>query len=448
MIIIDNFSQVTAQIETERGISKEALAEAVEQALISACKKKYSEEYELEATLNPITGEATIWRIRTVVKTIEEEEADSQITLKDAKTIEKDAKVGDLIKEEMDLTNFGRLAAQTAKQVIIQRIREAEKTSVFDEFTEKKGTIITGTIQKVEPRSYLINLGRIEAFLPPHEQIPGESYQVNDKIRVFVVDIDQTAKGPQIRVSRSHADLLKKLFELEVPEIADSIIEIVSVSREPGKRAKVAVKSNNSSIGAVGTCVGHMGSRIQSIIKEIGNEKIDILEWSEDPRQFIGNSLKPAKITHVAITNEENKEALVVVPKDELSLAIGKQGINVRLAVRLTGWKLDIMSDEEYEEKKGTIDEKAGTSFVNKIQDDLAAQQKEEADAKPKTKKAPKVEKALSEDVTVTVAQLAKQYTMKTVELMEKAKSFNIEIKSNRSKLTPEQVAEIRAKLG
>jgi len=268
MILIDNFTQVTAQIETERGITREELTEAIEQALVSACRRKYTEETRLDANIEPATGEAKIWLTKTVVKKVEDD--DQEITLKEAKTHDAKAKVGKEVRYEVTPSDFGRLAAQTAKQVIIQRIREAEKNVIYNEFKAKVGEIVIGTVQKVEGRSYLINLGRIEAFLPPYEQIQGETFQVKEKIRLYISDVEQTPRGPVIRISRAHSGLLRCLFALEIPEIQDKIIEIVSISREPGKRAKVAVKSNNPAIGAVGTCVGHMGGRIQTIIKEIG----------------------------------------------------------------------------------------------------------------------------------------------------------------------------------
>ncbi len=366
MILIENFSQVAAQIESERGISKEALVIAVEQALVSACRRKFSEEAILEAQLNIETGEATIFQRKTVVAA-EPENAFIEISLEDAQKSAPEIAIGEEITLNVTPSDFGRLAAQTAKQVIIQRIREAEKNSIFDEFKSREGCIITGTVQRIEEKSYLINLGRIETSLMPSEQIPGERFDVKEKIKLFLVGAEKNSRGPFIRVSRSHPGFLGKLFELEIPEIQDGTIEFVSISREAGKRSKIAVKSNNPSVGAVGTCVGHMGGRIQSVVKEIGDEKIDILEWHENPRVFIANSLKPAKITDVILVSEQERSAVVVVGKDQLSLAIGKSGINVRLAVRLTGWKLDILSEEEFAERESDIREKAQLSMAEKI---------------------------------------------------------------------------------
>jgi len=230
-------------------------------------------------------------------------------------------------------------------------MREAEKDLVMNEFSDKIGEIVTGTVQNIEGNTYLINLGKIEAFLPPREQAPGETFNVKDRIRVFIVDIQKTNRGPMIKISRSHTGLIRQLFHIEVPEIQDGIISIKSISRDAGRRTKIAVYSNNQTVGAVGTCVGHMGGRIQAVLREINNEKIDILEWSEDPKVFIGNSLKPATINEVIINDAETREATVVVPDDQLSLAIGKAGQNVRLAVKLTNWKLDISSESEYNKK-------------------------------------------------------------------------------------------------
>ena len=354
VIIIDNYAQVTAQIESERGVTKEEITDAIEQALVSACRKKTSEEANIRAHLDTETGQVKLYHSRTVVDK-KAEDPHMEISKADARKINPKAKVGDEVETEFEVEDFGRIAAQTARQVIVQRIREAEKRSVYDEFEDKIGQMMTGTVQRVENRNYLINLGRIEALLRPRDQIVGEVFVVKEKVRIFVVGVERTTRGPMIHISRSNPGLLKRLFELEIPEIQDGVIEIKSVAREAGKRSKVAVQSHNPSIGAVGTCVGHMGGRIQSIIKELGNEKIDILEWDEQPRNFIANSLKPAKISQVIITDEDEKSAVVVVPKDQLSLAIGGGGINVRLAVKLTGWKIDILGEDEYRERSGDI---------------------------------------------------------------------------------------------
>lgn len=344
MILIDNFAQVIAQIENERGIEKNSIISALEQSLVSAAKRKFSEDLNVFASIEPDSGETNVWVDKTVVDTYSENK-ENELLLDAAKAINPAVSINDTIREDLSPGSFGRLAAQTAKQVILQCIREAEKDLVLKEFTDKIGTLVTGTVQNIEGNTYLINLGKVEAFLNPYDQIKNESFNVKDRIRVYVVDINKTTRGPAIKISRSHSGLVRELFRLEVPEIDDGIIKIKSISRDPGNRTKVAVQSTNENVGAVGTCVGHMGGRIQSILKELNNEKIDILEWHEDPVQFIKNSLKPATITRVTITNPDKKEATVSVPSDQLSLAIGRGGSNVRLAVKLTGYNLDVVDD-------------------------------------------------------------------------------------------------------
>ncbi|MEK9727726.1 MAG: transcription termination factor NusA [Candidatus Margulisiibacteriota bacterium] len=364
MILIENFSQVIAQIESERGIDRTRILDGIEKALISAAKKKYGQELNVNAYINEDSGEARLWMEKVVVNEIEDEL--NELSLTDAQELSDDAELGDTLEIDLDFDEFGRIAAQSAKQVIMQCIREAEKDLVMNEFSDKIGQIVTGTVQNIEGNTYLINLGKIEAFLPPKEQVFGETFNVKDRIRVFVIDIQKSNRGPAVRISRSHPGLIQQLFNLEVPEIQDGIIEIKSISRDAGKRTKIAVHSTNATVGAVGTCVGHMGGRIQAILREINNEKIDILEWNEDPKVFIGNSLKPATISEVIINNESNREATVVVPDDQLSLAIGKSGQNVRLAVKLTNWKLDITSESEHNKSTNS---NAGLSLEEKLKE-------------------------------------------------------------------------------
>jgi N utilization substance protein A len=395
MLTIENFSQVTAQIESERGISKEDLIQAIEQALVSACRKQFSDDSNLFSVINEMTGEASIFIRKIVVEEVENENV--EISLEEAKRDFPGAEEGGEVDINVTPKDFGRLAAQTAKQVIIQRIREAEKNSIYDEYNDKVGQIIIGKVQRIENRNYLINLGRVESVIGVQDQIPGERLAVKEKVRFYLAEVKKTPRGPFVHISRAHPGLLKCLFELEIPEIQDGIIEIMSVSREPGKRAKIAVKTNNPAIGAVGTCVGHMGGRIQSIIREIGHEKIDILEWSDNPREFIANSLKPAKISDVIITNEEERTAIVVVPRDQLSLAIGKQGVNVRLAVKLCNWKLDIMSQEEFANKEGEIKDSMHISIIDRIRMDKERMRQEEAQQSDYDSEAEEVEDALDD---------------------------------------------------
>jgi len=445
MILIDNFSQVMAQIESERGISKDLLVSAVEQALVSACRRRYHDETLLEAKVDPFTGEATIYLVRDVVKDVENEH--TQIEVKEAKKIDPKAKEGARLLVDVTPQDFGRIAAQTAKQVIIQRIREAEKNVIFADFKDKVGKVILGTVQRVENENYLVNLGLAESILSARDQIPGEHFQAKEKIRVYVVDIDKNSRGSLIRISRTHPGLLRELLVNEIPEIQDGIISIMSVSREPGVRSKVAVKSNNPAIGAVGTCVGHMGTRIQTVTKELGREKIDVLEWSDEPKLFIANALKPAKVTDIFITNEKDKTAIVVVPNDQLSLAIGKAGVNIRLAVKLTGWKLDVMSDEEFAKKEPELKAKTHVSIVDKIR---LEKEKEREEAKQKVKKQDAPVKAVHvadephAPAKMKISDLAKMLGVKTKELVDKGKTLGMEL-TLKTVLDETQIDQLKA---
>jgi len=434
MLLIDNFPKVVAQIESERGITKEVLMDAMKVAIISACKKKFPNQENLEVEINPENGEMKILANKTAVTEVNDENL--EILTKEAKKINPDIKKGEVIKIDVTPKDFGRIAAQTAKQVIIQRIREAEKNGIFDEFKAKEGDIVTGTVQRQEFRNYLINLGRVESLLVPSEQIPGELYQTRDHIKVYIAEVSKTSKGPLIKVSRTHPGLLKKLFDLEVPEIHDGVIEVISVAREPGKRSKVAVKTNDPDIGAIGTCVGHMGSRINSIIKELGNEKIDIVEFNDNPRLYIANSLKPSKISKVVILDEEKKEAVVIVPNDQLSLAIGKSGQNVRLAAKLTNWKIDILSEDEYKNKEEEISKILEQKMKEKIAKDKASLEEEENNKKSKKSKTAKVK----------VKDLAKELNITAKELIEKAKKAGITLKSSASTITDDQINILKGK--
>jgi len=459
-MIIENLDQVANQIESERGIEKQFLYDALEQALASACRKHIGDGSQLECKLDPSAGTMQFFRVKEVVDDIFSES--TEILLDEAKKIDKKADLGDEVSVEFIPSDFGRIAAQIAKQVITQRLREAERDSVFSEFEVKIGKVVNGTVQQVENRAYLINLGRTESLLGYYDQIPGERFEINEVIRVYVTNVDRNNKRNMVAISRSHPGLLKALFETEIPEIADGIIEVMSVAREPGVRAKVAVKTNNPSIGAVGTCVGQMGGRIQTIIKELGNEKIDVLEWHEDIKHFISNSLKPAEISNVLITDEENKQATVVVAKDQLSLAIGKGGVNVRLSVNLTGWKLNVISEEEFNENKQSftenlkaVDEKSAGDSSDMLNSSLGKaiakdiNQEKENQIKETQEKFKEKLQSLSKQTEseMKVSVLAKLLNVKTADLIEKAKTKGIEIKSNRSVLTPDQVKNIKEKV-
>lgn len=332
------------QLERERGISKDVLISSLCDAMVAAYKKHMhiKEATNIEAILDEQSGEIGVFMTKLVVNEVEDET--TQISLKDAKEIDEDVDLDDEVKIEVTPDQFGRIAAQSAKQVITQRIREAERNLVLAEFMDKKGTLTTGIIQRVENRNVIVNIGKTDAIMPQKEQIPGEFYKSGNRIRVFVLNVKETTRLPQVIVSHAHAEIVRELFELEVPEIEDGIVEIKSIAREAGFRTKIAVSSNDPEVDSVGACIGPRGSRIQTIVGELKNEKIDIVRWSEDPVEYIVNALSPARIVSVDILADDDyaKEALVVVPDDQLSLAIGREGQNVRLAHKLTGWKIDI----------------------------------------------------------------------------------------------------------
>ena len=349
--------EAAEQFEREKGISKEILVNSLCDALVAAYKKHVRDKdaTNVEAILDEQAGEIGVFRTKVVVENVEDE--NTQISLTDAKEIDEDVELDDEVKIEVTPENFGRVAAQSAKQVITQRIREAERKMVLDEFVSKKGTLITGIIQRRTDRAVIVNIGKIDAVMPTREQIPGEYYKPGNRIRVFVLDVKETSKLPQVIVSQAHPEIVRELFELEVPEIEDGIVEIKSIAREAGFRTKLAVWSNDPSVDCVGACIGPRGTRIQTIVSELKNEKIDIVRYSEDPVEYIVNALSPARIISVDILadEEDRKEAFVIVPDDQLSLAIGREGQNVRLAHRLIGWKIDIKSESQAREMENKI---------------------------------------------------------------------------------------------
>ena len=356
------------ELEKEQGIKKDVLLEAIETALVTAYKRNFDSAENVKITMDRETGEIHVYAEKDVVEKPEEVENDKmQMCLEEARKINKKLEVGDKVEIEQVPKNFGRIAAQTAKQVIVQKIREESRNFLFDEFNERKGEIVSGIIQKADGGVVVLDLGKLEGVMPVKEQIPTEKYRVNDKIRAYILDVERGAKGaPQVIVSRSHIDFVRKLFELEIPEIYEGVIEIKSVSRDPGNRCKVAVYSPNENIDPVGSCVGQKGIRIQNIINELNGEKIDVIEWSEDPAIYISAALLPAEVMAVDI-KEEEKFAQVIVRDDQLSLAIGKAGQNARLAAKLTNWKIDIKSESQFremlakaqEETEEVIDEKS-----------------------------------------------------------------------------------------
>lgn len=335
------------ELEKERGISKEILFEAIEAAIVSAYKRHYGNTLNVRVDLNERTGEVRVFARKDVVDEVLDEP--NEISLEDAKAIDPNYDLDDIVEIEVTPKDFGRIAAQTAKQVVIQRIREAERALIYEEFSNREGDIMTGIVQRHEYRSVMVDLGKVEAVMPPSEQVPREQYTPGTRLKVYVTEVRQTTKGPQVYVSRTHPGLLGRLFELEVPEIHDGIVEIKAISREPGNRSKIAVASNDRNVDPVGACVGPRGMRVQSIVQELRGEKIDIIAWDPMPDRFIANALSPAKVVRVVIDPQE-KSARAVVPDNQLSLAIGKEGQNARLAARLTGWKIDIKSETQMRE--------------------------------------------------------------------------------------------------
>ena len=342
------FLDALKELAREKGVEEEVLFDAIEAALISAYKRNFGSAQNVRVVLDRTTGAYHVYAIKTVVEDVEDEV--QEISLAQARTIRPDYEVGDVLEIEVTPANFGRIAAQTAKQVVVQRVREAERGIIYEEFMSREGDIITGLVSRVENRNVFIDLGKTEAVLAPTEQIAGETYEHGDRIKAYILEVRKTTKGPQIVVSRTHPGLLKRLFELEVPEIQEGIVEIKSVARDPGMRSKIAVYSKDEAVDPVGACVGHKGLRVQAVVDELGSEKIDIVKWNEDSAKFIANALSPAKVVSVAV-NEDEKVSRVVVPDYQLSLAIGKEGQNARLAAKLTGWKIDIKSESQAAEE-------------------------------------------------------------------------------------------------
>ena len=347
---IDNKELILAleELEKEKGIKKDYLLESIETALVTAYKRNFDALENVRVEMDKQTGATHVYSIKEVMEKANDEA--TEISIKEAQKINPNLGEGDTVEVEIVPRNFGRIAAQTAKQVIIQKLREAERDIIFNEFNERKGEIVSGLIQKADHNIVVMDLGKLEGVMPAKEQIPTEKYKVNEKIKGYVLDVERGAKGaPQVIVSRSHPDFVRKLLEFEIPEIYEGVIEIKSVSRDPGYRSKVAVYSPDPNIDPVGSCVGQKGVRIQNVINELNGEKIDVIEWNEDPSIYISSALLPAKILAVDI-KEEEKFAQVIVPDDQLSLAIGRSGQNARLAARLTNWKIDIKSETQFRE--------------------------------------------------------------------------------------------------
>ncbi len=341
-----DFMDALTTLEKEKGISKEIIIEAIEAALISGYKRNFNQAQNVRVDINRENGSIRVFARKQVV----EEVFDSrlEISLEAAKAMNPQYEVDDVVEIEVTPKDFGRIAAQTAKQVVTQRVREAERGIIYADFIDREEDIMTGIVQRQDSRFIYVDLGKVEALLPLSEQMPNETYKHNDRIKAYITKVEKTTKGPQILISRTHPGLLKRLFELEVPEIFDGTVELKSVAREAGDRSKIAVHAENPEVDPVGSCVGPKGQRVQAIVNELKGEKIDIVRWSEDPVEYVANALSPAKVMQVKV-NEEEKMTQVIVPDYQLSLAIGKRGQNARLAAKLTGWKIDIKSQSEAE---------------------------------------------------------------------------------------------------
>lgn len=360
-----------------KGISKEVIVEAIEAALINAYKKNYNQAANVRVDLNLERGTMHLYSRKDVVEEVEDERL--QISLEEAKKINPNYEIGDIVEEEETPRNFGRIAATTAKQIVTQRFREAERGIVYEEYVDRADDIITGVVERLDPRNIYVGIGKIEAVLPQNEQIPGEVYKPHDRIKVYITKVERTSRGPQVFVSRTHPGLLRRLFELEVPEIFEGTVEIKSIAREAGDRSKISVLAHNEEVDPVGSCVGAKGARVQAIVNELHDEKIDIVEWSEDPVVFVANALSPSQVLDVQV-NEEEKSTTVVVPDYQLSLAIGKRGQNARLAAKLTGWKIDIKSETDATELGIYPREEAQTDFYKDTEDEVEHTEEVEVD--------------------------------------------------------------------
>jgi N utilization substance protein A len=348
--MFQELKRLIEQMGKDRGIDKLIITEALEAAMMTAARKKLGQNVDIEAHYNDEAGEIEVFQFKTVVDKVLDPE--TQISKEESrKTLDEGAEPGDSLGMKIETSSFGRIAVQMAKQIIIQRVKDAERDNIYDEYKDRKGELINGFVQRFESGNIIVNLGRAEGVVPPAEQIHRETYKRGERIRSYLFEVKKNAKGAQIILSRTHPAFLKALFEVEVPEISEGLIDIVSVAREPGKRGKIAVKAKDKDIDPVGACVGMRGSRVQSVVQELRGEKIDIIPYTEDSAKYVSSALSPAKVNRVFV-DEENRSMTVIVPDDQLSLAIGKNGQNVRLAVKLTGWKIDVKSETMAAEKE------------------------------------------------------------------------------------------------
>ncbi len=344
-----SLKSVIDQVGKDKGLDRSVLIEALESAMLTAARKRYGQNKDIEAHYNEELGEIELFQFKDVVDEVKDPSL--EISLEEARAIDPEAEIGDSLGIKLDTSELGRIAAQTAKQVIIQKVRDAERKVVYSEYKERVGELVTGIVQRFEKGDIIVNIGKGEAIFPRSEQIRRESYKQGDRLRAYILDVDKFAKGPQVILSRNHPNFLIKLFELEVPEIYERIVEIKGAAREPGERAKIAVVSNDPDVDPVGACVGVKGMRVQNVVQELKGERIDIVLWEEDPARYICNALSPAQISKVII-NETEHSMEVIVPDDQLSLAIGKKGQNVRLAAKLTGWNIDILSETDAKKRE------------------------------------------------------------------------------------------------
>jgi N utilization substance protein A len=344
-----DLNRVIEQVSKEKGIDKSILIAALENAMVSAAKKTFGHQRKIEAQFNPEIGEVELFEAKTVVESVTDSAL--EVSLSEAKdTLDPDAEIGDELLCKLDSSIFGRIAAQAAKQNIVQRVRDAEREIIYNEFKGREGQLVNGIVQRFERRNIIVNLGRTDAILPEKEQVPRERYRQGDRIRAYIVSVEITSRGPQIVLSRTHPGMLTQLFGQEVPEIYEGIVEVKGAAREPGGRAKIAVVSNDSDVDPVGACVGMKGTRVQAVVQELRGEKIDIVHWIPDQAEYVCRALAPAKVSKIIIDDDEHSME-VIVPDDQLSLAIGRKGQNVRLASRLTGWRIDVRSEAEAEEE-------------------------------------------------------------------------------------------------
>jgi len=345
--MILDVGQIITQLGKEKGIDKGIIIDAIKEALESAARKKFGANKILEATYDPETGEFEILSFRTVAEDITD--PDTQMTIEEAQAMDPEAQVGDSLGERLSTKDLGRIAAQTARQIIMQKVKDAEREVIYNEFIGRKGEIINGIVQRYERDCLIIDMGKAEAIMPPSEQIPRERYRQSDRIRAYIKDVSKTSRGPEILLSRSDPRMILTLFEQEVPEVYEGVVTILSVAREPGFRTKIAVRSRDRDVDPVGACVGMKGSRVQSVVQELRGERIDIIAWDEDPAKFVCNALQPAEIIRVLV-NESEKTMEVIVPEEQLLLAIGKKGQNVKLASKLVGWNIEVRAEGQVED--------------------------------------------------------------------------------------------------